>query len=173
MKAMIIMNQMLHQRGYKIHETTDDFFVFNNNKNNKVLLYRKIFKKLCSDIYYKKILNVYKARKELNHFILIYDNCETSSVKRLINQYVDFIYVETFHINSIQYNVTRNKLVPLHKKMSLIDKKKVCDTININKIPKLLTSDVISKFYDFRHGDLIMIKRPNSITYRIVQKSNT
>ena len=85
----------------------------------------KYLKKLCSDIYYKKILNVYKTRKELNHFILIYDNCETSSVKRLINQYVDFIYVETFHINSIQYNVTRNTLVPLHEKMSLSDKKKV------------------------------------------------
>ena len=161
--AIKTIQEMMYQRGLSLSDDNSEFMMYKDAKENRsILIYKQIFSKLCSLTYNRKILNIYKQNKQNNHFILIYDTCETSSLKRLIQQNIDFVYVETFDIKSVQYNITKHCLVPLHTKTH----KKF--TFDISKLPKLMHTDSISKFYDFRMGDVVSIRRNECITYRIV-----
>ena len=165
LQAIKVIKEMMTQRGFNISSENDDFLIYQNNKKY-VWVYKNIFLKLCSITYNKKILNVYKNDNKINHFLLIYDVYETCSLKRLIRQNIDFVYVETFNVNSVQYNITKHFLVPQHKKVPKEEYKLF--TFNTSKLPKLLSSEPICRFYNFKKNDIISIKRNDCITYRIV-----
>lgn len=75
---------------------------------------------------------------------------------------------EIFHLNDLQYNVTKHSLVPLHE---IIDSEEVKENVllllkidKLTKLPLILSSDPVARFIGARNGDLIKITRnPNHV----------
>ena len=77
--------------------------------------------------------------------------------------------IELFPLESLRYNITKHRLVPKHTQLSKSESKKFKDAYGV-KIPILLRTDPIVRFYDFQKGSVIKIERPYGlISYRIVK----
>lgn len=104
---------------------------------------------------------------EIYRCIIIYNNSMSSMAKNIIKN-GGMVDIEIFSDDELQINITKHDLVPLHEKLSsqeCFDFKNKYGT----KIPKITTSDPISRFYNFKEGDIIKITRKNGyVAYRIV-----
>lgn len=104
--------------------------------------------------------------KKINHGIFVYPGTITSSAKKAVS--VVDNYIELFHLDTLKFNPTRHRLVPRHQ---LVDEKtaQVIKKKYGKDLPRLLTTDAISRYYDFREGSIIEITRTNGIVaYRLV-----
>ena len=178
-RAIEISKEMMDQRGYSVH-----FYTSNENQgilieesanypeiklismnpitNDKIYFFFTESEKLNKGIV-EKYKNIIQSLT-LNHCIFIYRNNITSSAKTLIDKFdsivenIDSIKIELFIINSLQYNITSHILVPKHERecketAKLIQKKYG------TKLPFILESDPVSKFYGFEKGEIIKITR--------------
>ena len=91
--------------------------------------------------------------------------------KKLIENSVD-IKIELFTQEELQYNITKHRLVPKHIKLSSDEAKEFKKTYGL-KHPAMILTDPVSRFYDFKRGDVIKIVRMSGedefVTYRIVK----
>lgn len=161
-----ICKEMLETRGYEIIDTDVDKILGENEKEERILaIFPEEPKLNISTI--KEIINLLKEN-EVFHGIIIYSDNITSSAKKLIESINDF-EIETFNKKELQYNLTKHELVPLHERVSEDDAKDIIKKFG-TKIPIILKSDAVSRFYNFKHGELIKITRKDGmIVYRIVR----
>ena len=70
-----------------------------------------------------------------------------------------------FHYKNLSFDITKHKLVPPHIKITSKNEisriKKELKIDSLIKLPVLLRTDAVAKFYHFRKGDLIKIIRPS------------
>ncbi len=70
-----------------------------------------------------------------------------------------------FHYKNLAFDITKHKLVPPHIKITSKNEisriKKELKIDSLIKLPVLLRTDAVAKFYHFRKGDLIKIVRPS------------
>ena len=86
------------------------------------------------------------------------------------------IEIELFFEDELQYNITKHILVPEHIRLSNNKAKKFKEKYG-TKFPILLINDPISRFFNYKSGDIIKIIRCQKIkedsnyyiTYRIVK----
>lgn len=105
----------------------------------------------------------------LKHCIILYSSTITPRAKRIIDDEKMNILCETFSIDEMQYNITEHYLVPKHivltRKQAIRFKNKYGTSF-----PVLLSSDPVSRFYNFSTGDIVRVERKNGIiVYRIVK----
>jgi len=86
------------------------------------------------------------------------DNTKIKEFERKLNKYINIQY---FHLNELQYNLTKHVLVPKHIKLSKIEKESIIKKYekNLDNFPILYINDPVSKYYCFKPNDLIEIKR--------------
>ena len=104
--------------------------------------------------------------------ILVYAGTVTSMAEQM-SGHIPGVSVELFSEAELQYNITKHRLVPLHERLTP-EEQKTFTTAYGTKIPVLLTSDPIARFYNFLPGDIIRVTRTRSptesyVTYRIVK----
>lgn len=123
-------------------------YILHNMKLNKNLL--KYYYSLC-------------ISNDIKHLILIYTDNLTSSVTKLL-EYINSVCIECFRMDELLFNITKHELVPLHVKVdSKLHPQK-------NQYPIIKKTDIISRFYGFKSGDVIEIHRKNkTIFYRVVR----
>ena len=103
---------------------------------------------------------------EKKHYIFIYGQDITSFSKKKIDQ-LDISH-EIFHKHFFLFNPTKHFLCPEHIKLNQMQKndlvsvfkKKYSTDFNFTMLPKILTTDPISRWYYFKVDDIILIKRP-------------
>lgn len=199
-KSRGIILEMLKDRDYEVPEdffklSFDDFmllieknnidlyFSFNKEKNKDLLNKRK-------DVYvsflyqYQKAINkkefdslMNKIEKHLDkpiseiELILIFRIMPSKTTSDMLEQ----LKIQYFFINNLVFNPTKHSLVPEHRLLKVNEAKEVLNRYNSTRLqlPKISRSDVIAKYYGFRTGDVIEIKRisPNSgihYFYRVV-----
>ena len=115
-----------------------------------------------------------KELKELDLFIRKYHNLDTEDNIIFIICYGDksheihnsfeskSSFIQLFHINRLQFNITKHNLVPKHEIISIKDKnflKKKFKFKSIYQLPKILVNDPICKFIGAKIGDVIKIHR--------------
>ena len=70
-----------------------------------------------------------------------------------------------FHYKNLSFDITKHKLVSPHIKITSKNEisriKKELKIDSLIKLPVLLRTDAVAKFYHFRKGDLIKIIRPS------------
>jgi DNA-directed RNA polymerase subunit H (RpoH/RPB5) len=160
-KAREICIEMLNQRGYTLVSSEEDKLFAERGEDRVIVIFISVAKfknesiKECV-----KTMNTYGYK----HGILIYENQITSAAKKTIETIHDIVF-EKFSCDELQYNITKHELVPLFEKIDKVsDFKRV-----IGKIPIMLATDAISKFYFFKRGDIVKITRKNNyVTYRLV-----
>lgn len=110
-----------------------------------------------------------------NHAIVLYNNSITAFAKNSIVTLLETKKVEFFMYEELMYNVTEHCLVPKHILISPKEKKTVLKTYNVSekKIPYILSTDPVSRYYNAQPGQMFKIIRNSevtckSISYRVV-----
>ena len=92
------------------------------------------------------------------------------------------VFIETFLIAELLFNVTKHVYCPTHRLCSAQEMAEVLKNLGVSstekydKLPCILTTDPIMRYYGIRHGNLMEITRDSvtmpgypEITYRIVR----
>lgn len=165
-KATETITDMIIQRGYNIIDT-DEKIIGINKKNEKIIFFMNEVTKFNSDRAKEYIVLVNSMG--INHCIVVYTDCVTPMASKLLACSFD-ITLELFHIDELQYNITRHRLVPQHIKLSDYDAKQFKKKYG-SRLPIILETDPIARFYKYKIGDIIKIIRKNNyVTYRIVNE---
>lgn len=99
--------------------------------------------------------------------ILVYRSSVTSTAKKSIDT-LD-CKIELFGLHELQLNITKHRLVPRHVRVTP-DEKKLLDASYKGKLPQILTTDAVSRYYAFTRGEYIRIHRKDgSKVYRVVK----
>ena len=161
-KVYETVEEMLRQRGYS-EITTEGEITYGDRK---ICVFYNTSQKFGVDRVeeYVKIMNDIKIKNG----IVVYKENVTPVARRVIDELPDFT-IELFNENEMRYNITKHRLVPNHEKLSKTD------TIAFKKqfgvrIPAILKTDPVARFYSFQRGDVIKItRRDGTISYRLVK----
>ena len=179
-KAFRTCLELVHDRGFQ----TDENYNKLNNAEIDVLLYDNnldiIAKKSESEILYVKFINIYRVKvaiiqeiidnvykKTPNTSIIFVLKSKPSAVLRKLETKCNY-NIQIFYIKHLQINPTRHSLVPNHIKLTenqvkgLLEKYKI---ITKSQFPLLLQTDPISRYYNFKRGDVIKITSKHKNIY--------
>jgi len=161
--------EMFAQRGYHdVDSTEENRILAVTTDGTQVCAYSNIIQKLNADTIKSYIASLQSA--SISHGLLVFDGTVTPIVKNIVENLPDLqMNIELFAADDLQYNITEHKLVPKHILMSkeeiLAFKKKFGV-----KIPKMLRSDPISRFYGLQKGDIVkVIRREGHVSFRLVK----
>ena len=165
--------EMINQREYKICSKTEDVIIGEKKCEDKIIVFLDSVEKFNVDRFKEYIgkleqMNEDNNNRSYNHCIVVYEDCITPMGKKMIADSPDVIF-ELFSVDELQFNITKHRLVPLHKKLSE-EKAKSFKQLYGLKHQAIFLTDPIARFYNYTRGDVIQITRPNSIiAYRIVK----
>jgi len=115
-----------------------------------------------------KSIFVYMTRNTYDSAILIYNESITSMARKLIQSTDTYCKIELFSYKEMSYNPIKHVLVPRHSlasehEITQIKQSKI-------KIPLLLTTDPIARYYNWSKGTYVKInRRDGTIAYRVVR----
>lgn len=172
--ALHVVKEMIMDRGYviddsplSVNDEEDTYCIRAHNKTTEdvILCFMSSDEKLNIQGIKDKISILNK--EGATRCIIIYKSSVTSSAKKSLET-VNYEF-ELFALHELQFNVTKHRLVPRHERVTP-DEKAELDKNYKGKLPILLHTDAISRYYGFHKGEYIRITRKNgSICYRLVK----
>lgn len=171
-QAIKVVSEMLIDRDYKIEymddsesSSSDAYHIKANKENHTIIVFINDDEKLNIQGIKDKISIMNK--ESANRCIIIYKSNVTSSAKKSLET-LEYEF-ELFSLNELQLNITRHRLVPRHSRI-LHSEKEELDQKYKGKLPVLLHTDPVSRYYAFKRGEYIRITRKDgSIIYRMVK----
>ena len=167
-KAIQTVKDMIEQRGYII-SNEDEKKIIGIDKNQETIVVFKTLIDKCNVDRMKEITVTMNDIKS-NHCIIIYSTV-TSMAKKIVETSTEKKF-ELFTVDSLQFNITKHRLVPKHIRLSDTEAKSFKNKYGLN-CETIKTDDPVSLFYYFKKGDIIKIIREDDgkeyITYRIVK----
>lgn len=153
---------------------------YSNDKGEKLLVYfvdlsnnKQMGVETLGDVIQE--MEKYKSK---NAIIITPIPLSASSKKKIQELLTYNIY--TFMENEMAYDPTEHYLVPEHRALSAEEQREFLarNNLSIDQLPAILTTDMISRYYGFRTGQVIEIKRLNlyetivqeSLVYRAVRE---
>jgi len=165
-QATIILKKMLITRGYTLEEDSkEDFTVRGFTLKNRIICFICNEEKLSIQGIkeYMSIMN----KENYNRCIIIYRESVTSSAKKSLE--IMEYNIELFNISELQFDITEHELVPKHEKTTKEEKEELEKKYK-RKLPNILHTDPICRYYFFQRGDYIRITRKDgNVIYRIVK----
>lgn len=154
----------------------DDFTIVTQDEVNKdrVIVFfpesTKLGKQSFRDLV-KKMTNL-----NLTHCIMVIKGGVSPAVNKLVTTLNVHKYrTELFFDEELVVNITKHKMVPKHVALTKQEKQDILDKYSVTdaQLPRIKQSDVVSRYYGFRRGQLIQITRDSDtagkyVTYRIV-----
>lgn len=143
-------------------------FVFHDKKK---ATYGSITKSL------KKIMTIYNLLPIDDIAVIIVTNSNIDENSDFYKLEKAFDNLVVFHYKNLMFDITKHHLVPPHIKIkSETEQKELKKQLQIdsfNKLPVLLKTDAVARFYHYRKGNIIKIERPSvgnmkHIVYRVV-----
>lgn len=176
-QAMITLHHMLIEEreyvSFTKHETYDHIFVVQKrhtdtekDKSNTVFLYMTPYEKLNIDGV-KDILKIIE-HEHIFHIIIVYQYSVTSSARKLLENHVSH-RIELFGLEELQYTITHHMYYCPHEKVTDTKELGVLRK-QVQKFPKILSSDVVVRYFGFQKNDILRIRRHDgTIAYRVVK----
>lgn len=163
-QATKTIKQMLSDRNYELFDEDDFTYQSRTDTEKKVKVFFCVGAKLNIDT--MKSFVAILQKKCLHHAIIIYDNVITSSTRKLLDHLWD-IYVEVFHIDEMQFNVTHHSLYAKHELLGSDGVKEIKHLVK--KLPVILRTDPVVRYFDFQKHSVLQIHRLDGTTsYRVV-----
>ena len=108
------------------------------------------------------------TENECNHLTLVVKQKITAFAKKELINMPENVFFEMFNLDELLYNVTRHKYVPKHILMNKLE-----DISDIHKtfgtrLPKILKTDPVSRYYNARPGNIFKIMRRSGVFYRTI-----
>lgn len=177
-QAIKVLSEMVIDRGYKIDYLQNYDIYEKDEKENKESFFIKASMNddiiLCF-INEEEKLNIQGIKDRIsimnkegaNACIIVYRSSVTSSAKKSLET-LEYEF-ELFGLHELQLNITKHRLVPRHSRV-LPSEKEELDKKYKGKIPVILSTDPVSRYYSFKKGDYIRITRKDgSVIYRMVK----
>jgi len=158
--------EMLHQREYKIEEDKDNYITAlkPNGLKMSVLFHEgskfdvKAMKETISTMNEMKV----------THALIIYKNDVTPATRTTLLRSLEF-EIELFAEKDLQYNITKHRLQPKFERLDTKESSEFTKKYG-TMFPTLRLERPISRFYNYKRGDVIrIIRKDGYITYRIVR----
>jgi DNA-directed RNA polymerase I, II, and III subunit RPABC1 len=169
-QAIDTLKKMLTDRGYILEEDSKEDFTIRSTKIGvREKDTHKIISFICNDKKlsiqgikdYMSIMN----REGYNRCIIIYRDSVTSSAKKSLEN----LDIELFSLQELQLDITQHRLVPKHERATKEEKEQLEKSFK-GRLPTLLHTDPISRYYYFQRGEYIRITRKDgSVMYRVVK----
>ena len=172
--------ELIEQRNYKLKsdEKKDDEHIILAEKPNGhtfCIILSNIEKfNIAAFTHY----SVRLKNESINHVLITYKLSSTSAVKKAVekmgsnsflnNGIMEFIQFELFAEKDLQYNITKHVLQPKFEKLD--EKESVVFKHKWSLFGVMALNDPVSRFFNYKIGDVIRIRRKNNIYYRIVKK---
>lgn len=175
-QALKVLSELITDRDYIIdyikninddEKNEDDYsFCLKAHKNfDSILCFLNDDEKLNIQGIKDKISIMNKENS--NKCIIVYKSNVTSSAKKSLET-LEY-ELELFAIHELQLNITKHRLVAKHIRVTTEEKEEL-DKNYKGKLPILLSSDPISRYYGFKKGEYIrIIRKDGSIMYRVVK----
>ncbi|XP_057981414.1 DNA-directed RNA polymerases II and IV subunit 5A-like isoform X2 [Malania oleifera] len=186
------MLQMLLHRGYSVAEAeikmSKQQFVekFGENMKRENLVIHSVRPSDSSDqiyVFFPEELKVSTSQirtyitrmksENVSRAILVVQQVVTPYAKRCIEEVSRRFRMEVFEDAEVVVNITEHVLVPRHEVLTDELKKKLLAEYSVEetKLPRILVSDPVAKYYGLRHGQIVKIYRESEtageyITYR-------
>lgn len=155
--------------------------LYYNDRDEKIYVYYadnpKTSKQLGIDAVTDAIANLDKNRSK--NLLLITPVPLTSAASKKIQELVSY-NIHIFLESEMVYDPTEHYFTPEHKALTKEEQREFLETngFNIDQISIMLTSDMIARYYGFRVGQIIKIRRQNmfetlvqeSLSYRVVKQ---
>lgn len=158
----IVLNNMillLKRREYfnikqinNINKEIKPNIIANKNENEQILVFFINFDKVTIKIL-KSILFINNS----DHIIIVHAFLLTPDSKQIVINNKNPIKIEIFSYSEMLYDPI--EISPIHKKIALRPKE-------WKKLPIILSSDIISRYYLFEKGDIISIEENDCLSYR-------
>lgn len=159
--VLTVLTEMLKARNYEI--TEENGRIFGIQKNDAICAYLTKYDKISI----KDINEVYSncQKENINHVIIVGKTITPAAKKEALACDIE---MEIFFEKELQFNITKHKLVPIHKILSKEESDHLRKTVRkITKLPLIIKTDPIYKFYNYKPGQIIKIFRMDgSISYR-------
>lgn len=172
-QAMAVLEEMLIDRGYHLTYVDRDltqsesYYIKATHTDDQQWMLVFLNDEEKVNIASIKDRIVVMNREAASRCILVYRSSVTSTAKKSIDT-LD-CKIELFGLHELQLNITRHRLVPRHVRVTA-DEKKMLDDAFKGKLPQLLTSDAVSRYFSFSRGEYIRIHRKDgSKMYRVVK----
>jgi len=171
-KAMSTLYEMLIiHRGYEsmnqVVSKTNVFLVNKKDEPTKSIIVLLIGNEKLNIDGVKEMIQIIE-NLNVHHGIIVYQNTVTSSAKKTL----DLLYqykIELFALNELQYDITKHMYFFPHEKVENLSELGVLKN-QLTKLPKIVSTDPVVRYFAFQKGDVLRIKRPNQvIAYRIVK----
>ena len=167
-RAYVVCLELLKQRDYTI--------IKEDKENKKIIALKPNGNQMCVffnstpkfDTKSMKETIVLMNELGIKHSLVIFMDGVTPATKNTLSQTED-VYIELFHEDDLQYNITRHRLQPIFERLPS-DEAEEFKTKYDTKFGTLRLEKPISRFYDYSRGDVIRIIRHDGyINYRIVR----
>jgi DNA-directed RNA polymerase I, II, and III subunit RPABC1 len=156
--------EMLEQRGYEVDDSEENFTATCGTK--RVVVFYNDAPKVNNERiqeYITKMRNL-----SINHAIVVYQDSITPVAQKIVTE-LQGMRMELFEAKTLRYNITKHRLVPKHTPLTKTETRTFKEKYGV-KIPVLLTTDPVARFYDFQKGDVIRVERHNGfVCFRIVK----
>jgi DNA-directed RNA polymerase I, II, and III subunit RPABC1 len=168
LKAYQICLEMVLQRNYTIIDKDDERILALKPDGFKMCVFTTNSSKFNVETIHEYISMMKKM--DINHSIIVYQDTATPVAKKIIEESTE-LNIELFHVDELQYNITKHSLVPRHQ---IMYKKNTVGCSNFkkkysSKFPLLQKNDPVARFYGFDTGDIIKITRDDGVMFRIVK----
>lgn len=135
----------------------------------------------CDVIYYMKpsiqtptlenlVTDYYSTHKKTTHYLVLIINSTPSDnvmkfIKRVYKQHEEYVCI--YDIHNLQFNVLTHDRVPMHRRMTDVEKLEVYNKYNIisdSMVPEIGINDPVAKAILLRPGELCEITRHNQLS---------
>jgi DNA-directed RNA polymerase I, II, and III subunit RPABC1 len=158
--------EMIAQRGYVIESESDDYIICVSSEGEKIYIILISTPKFNIEKLTEYI--VLMNQVNISHSIIIYGDTITPMTKKAIQTTTE-LEIELFSESELLFNITKHILVPIHEKLSEYENKVFKKRFGV-KFPIILTTDPISRFFNFKKNDIIRVTRKNNyVSYLIVR----
>ena len=167
-RAYEICLEMLQQRGYDIIDQDKENLRVTALKHdgNQMMVFFNNAPKFDA----KSLKETIAMMNEIGitHSLVVYREGVTAATKNTLNQSLE-MRIELFAEEDLQFNITKHRLQPKFERMEEKEGDVFKKKYGI-KFGTLRVDRPISRFYDYKRGDVIRITRPGGyVNFRIVK----
>jgi len=108
-------------------------------------------------------------RLEIQHAVVVHSGGVTPPAKKTVETSTELTF-ELFSDKELQTNITRHRLQPRFHRLPPDEEVRFKQKFNYAKLPLMLRTDPIARFYGFQRGEVIRITRRNDyVLHRAVR----
>jgi len=168
MTTLTTLKEMIDQRNVKITDETDTLILAEDEDGEQICVFKIPILKF--DVERLKEITSTLNIHDIKHGIVVYIHSATAPAKKCVREIEHEApnKIELFTEKELQFNITKHILVPQHIKLSAKDSEDYKKKYG-SKIPIILKTDPVSRFYNYKKGDIIKVIRGEFVTHRIVR----